>query len=318
MPGPSGAGPADGPLTIDLDSTVCETYGLGKEGARHHNYTGQRGYHPLLAVAAGTGDLLMARLRAGRANTARGAAHFLRETVSRVRHAGATGQLTVRADSGFYTHDIVTVCRSNDVRFSITVRQHQRLRELIEAIQEEDWMPIPYWMEGAAAVAETTYTPFRGEPDTAPVRLIVRRVRPTPGSQLALFASYSYHAFITDREGDTLELEADHRRHAEIENAIRDLKYGVGTEPSALRALCRQRRLVGRSGTGSHLARWTSRIGLGEQVVTTRTLRRRFFALVGRLTRSARRLILHLPQRWPWETQFGGALTRLRSLPLPV
>ena len=60
------------------------------------------------------------------------------------------------------------------------------------------------------------------------MRLIGRRVKPTPGSQLALFASYSYHAFITDRDGETLEPEADHRRHAEIENAIRDLKYGVG------------------------------------------------------------------------------------------
>ena len=46
-----GAGPGDGPLTIDLDSTSCETYGLAKEGARHHGYTGQRGYHPLLARA---------------------------------------------------------------------------------------------------------------------------------------------------------------------------------------------------------------------------------------------------------------------------
>ena len=100
----AGAGPGDDPLTIDLDSTICETYGLTKEGARRHNYAGQRGYHPLLAVAAGTGDVLMARLRKGRANTARGAAHFLRETVSRVRYAGATGPLTVRADSGFYTH----------------------------------------------------------------------------------------------------------------------------------------------------------------------------------------------------------------------
>ena len=99
------------PLTIDLDSTVCETYGLAKEGARHHGYTGQRGYHPLLAVAADTGDVLMVRLRQGRANTARGAAHFLRETVGRVRYAGATGQLTVRADSGFYTHAMVAVCR---------------------------------------------------------------------------------------------------------------------------------------------------------------------------------------------------------------
>ena len=63
----AGAGPGDGPLTIDLDSTICETYGLAKEGARHHGYTGKRGYHPLLAVAAGTGDVLMARLREGRA-----------------------------------------------------------------------------------------------------------------------------------------------------------------------------------------------------------------------------------------------------------
>ncbi len=68
------AGPGDGPLTIDLDSTVCETFGLCKEGAQRHNYAGQRGYHPILAVAAGTGDVLMARLRQGRANTARGAA----------------------------------------------------------------------------------------------------------------------------------------------------------------------------------------------------------------------------------------------------
>ena len=188
----AGAGPGDGPLTIDLDSTMCETYGLAKQGARHHGYTGQRGYHPLLAIAAGTGEVLMARLREGRANTARGAAHFLRETVGRVRHAGATGQLTVRADSGFYAHSVVSVCRKLNVRFSITIRQHARLRNLIEAIPETDWTPIPYWMDGAADVAETVYTPFQGESDTAPVRLVVRRVKPTPGSQLALFATYSY------------------------------------------------------------------------------------------------------------------------------
>ena len=82
----AGAGPGDSPLTTDLDSTICETYGLAKEGARHHGYTGARGYHPLLAIAAGTGEVLMSRLREGRANTAR--AHFLR-TVGRVRYGGA-------------------------------------------------------------------------------------------------------------------------------------------------------------------------------------------------------------------------------------
>ena len=61
----AGAGPGDSPLTIDLDSTICETYGLAKEGARHHGYTGARGYHPLLAIAAGTGEVLMSRLREG-------------------------------------------------------------------------------------------------------------------------------------------------------------------------------------------------------------------------------------------------------------
>ena len=134
----------------------------------------------------------------------------------------------MRADSGFYTHAVVAVCRRMDVRFSIAIRQRARLRNLIEAIPEDAWTPIPYWMDGAADVAETTYTPFQAEADAAPVRLIVRRVKPAPGSQLALFATYSYHGFITDRDGETLELEADHRRHAEIENAIRDLKYGVG------------------------------------------------------------------------------------------
>ena len=113
----------------------------------------------------------MARLREGRANTARGAAHFLRETVSRVRCGGASGQLTMRADSGFYTHAVVAVCRRMDVRFSITIRQHKSLHNLIEAIPEDAWTPIPYWMDGAADVAETTYTPFQSEPDAAPVRI---------------------------------------------------------------------------------------------------------------------------------------------------
>ena len=147
----AGAGPRSlnhhEPLTIDLDSTICETYGVGKEGARRHGYTGQRGYHPLLAVAAGTGEVLMSRLRQGRANTVRGAANFLRETVARVRDGGASGPLTMRADRGCYTHAIVVACRQRDARFSITVRQHQSLRNLIEAIPEAEWTPILYWMD---------------------------------------------------------------------------------------------------------------------------------------------------------------------------
>lgn len=312
----AGGGPGADPLTIDLDSTVCETYGLAKEGATHYGYTGVRGYHPLLAVAAGTGEVLMARLREGRANTTRGAAHFLRETIGRVRSAGAAGPLTVRADSGFYAHDVVAVCRTMGARFSITVRQQRGVRRLIEAIPEDVWTPIPYWLDGGADVAETTYVPFASEKDARPVRLIVRRVRPTPGSQLALFADHDYHPFITDREGDTLTLEADHRRHAEIENAIRDLKYGVGLNHLPSGRFAANAAWLAVQVMAHNLARWTARIGLNAGIVTTKTLRQRLFGLAGRLTRSARRVTLHLPARWPWAVSFGVALSRLRAIPL--
>ena len=312
----AGAGPGSAPLTIDLDSTICETYGLKKQGARHHGYTKVRGYHPLLAVAAGTGDVLMARLREGRANTARGAGHFLRETIGRVRAAGASGQLTVRADSGFYGHAVVAVCRKLGVRFSITIRQSPATRRLIEAIPEDAWTPIPYWLDDGADVAETTYVPFADQKDARPVRLIVRRVKPTPGSQLALLTLYDFHACITDRVGETLELEAEHRRHAEIENAIRDLKYGMGLNHLPSGRFAANGAWLAVQVMAHNIARWTARLGLGAGIVTTKTLRRRLFGLVGRLTRSARRSTLHLPAGWPWAGEFLAALARFRAIPL--
>jgi Transposase DDE domain group 1 len=311
-----GTGPGDGTLTIDLDSTICETYGLAKEGGADVTYAGVRGYHPLLAIAAGTGDVLMARLRGGTATSGRSAGHFLRETVGRVRFAGATGELTVRADSGFYAHGVVAVCRKLGVRFSITIRQHAGVHRLIAAIPETAWKPIPYWLDAGADVAETTYIPFADRSDAAPVRLIVRRVRPTPGSQLALLTLYDYHAFITDREGETLVLEADHRCHAEVENAIRDLKYGVALNHLPSGRFAANGAWLAVQVIAHNLARWTARIGLGAGIVTTKTLRRRLFGLVGRLTRSARRLTLHLPARWPWAIGWSAALSRLRAIPL--
>ena len=120
------------------------------------------------------------------------------------------------------------------------------------------------------------------------------------------------------REGETLELEADHRRHAEIENAIRDLKYGVGLNHMPSGRFAANGAWLAVQVMAHNLARWTARIGPGEQIVTTKTLRRRVFALVGRLTRSARRLTLHLPKRWPWEEKVTRALARLRASPLPA
>ena len=158
----AGAGPGDSPLTIDLDSTICETYGLAKEGARQHGYTGKRGYHPLLVVAAGTGEVLMSRLREGRANTVRGAAHFLRETVGRVRYGGARdnsrcGPTVASMPTPWSRSAARWMSASPSPSSSTPARPPARLRNLIEAIPETDWTPIPYWMDGTADVTETTY-----------------------------------------------------------------------------------------------------------------------------------------------------------------
>ncbi len=196
----------------------------------------------------------MSRLRGGSAGAARGAASFLTETVSRVRNAGNTGQLTVRADSAFYSKAVLSTAVKFDVRFSITARQDTRVRAAIEAIDESAWQPIPYWLctpeVSGADVAETPFTVFAGDQRHArQVRLAVRRVRPTPGSQLALFTAWDYHAFVTDRDGDVLEIEADHRRHAVVEQSIAELKGRAGTP--ALRPLHGQRRLARPDGHGA-------------------------------------------------------------------
>ena len=226
----AGAGPQDlaGPLTIDLDSTIVEVHGRAKQGAAF-GHTGVRGYHPQLATCAQTGQVLMSRLRGGSAGAARGAASFVTETISRVRGAGASGQLTVQADSAFYSKAMLATASKFDVRFSITARQDRRIRAAIEAIDDAAWQPIPYWLStpevSGADIAETTFTVFASDKRHArKVRLVVRRVQPTPGSQLALFTAWDYHAFVTDRDLPLAEVEADHRRHAVVEQSIAELK----------------------------------------------------------------------------------------------
>lgn len=307
----AGAGPADSPVTIDIDSSVHETFGLKKQGGAKFTYKKVRGYHPLYAVVAGTADIVHSRLRGGNANAGRGAASFCTETFNRVRAAGATGAITLRADSGFYAGSVTGACRKAGVAYSITVKQNPAIRKAIDAIAEDDWTPIPYFLDGAD-VAETTYRPFGKK---APVvRLIVRRVKPTPGSQLSLFTTYSYHAMITDRVGGTVELEADHRRHAVVEDAIRDIKYGVGLNHFPSGRFGANAAWLALNVAAHNLARWVSRLGLGEQLIATDTLRRRYLNLPGRITTSARRLTLHLPTRWPWADRFNTSLANLRAV----
>jgi len=313
----AGLGPKNrsGPLTIDVDSTVCQTYGLAKQGCRF-GYTKVRGLHPLLATIAATGEVAHSRMRGGDAGSARGAASFVAETISRVRAAGATGELTVRADSAFYARKVLWACRDADVRFSVTAPLNKAIRKAIAAIPESAWRPIPYWLEGGADVAEVPYTAFSGK-HAMDVRLIVRRVRPTPGSQLALDVVFDYHALVCDRDGTTLTLEADHRAHAQVELVIRDLKdgplahmpSGKFTANAAWLALAALAHNLGRQTLAAASGDWAA--------ATVGTLRRKLVAMPARLVSSGRRRRLRAPTNWPWRPGLRQALTVIAAIAAP-
>jgi hypothetical protein len=289
--------------------TICEVHGYHKQGACY-GYTRRLGLHPLLAFRADSGEVLHARLRKGSANTARGIARFADELVARLRRAGASGELTVRMDSGFWSAKLISRLRAHRVRYSITVRQTKTVRAAIAAIDEHAWVEIGYTGDGLAQVAET---PYRGD------RLIVRRVR-NLGDQAQLFATWRYHAFVTDRPGTPTSLDADHRRHAVCELAIRDLKAGAGLAHLPSGVFTANAAWLLTATLAHNLLRWTATLGLGvrDQQTVAKTIRRTLLALPGRLTRSARQWTLHLPAGWPWAHDYGMALARLRCIPHPT
>ena len=302
----AGAGPGKGRLVVDIDSFVGEVHGYAKQGASY-GYDGRRGYHPLLATRAETGEVLHIRTRKGSANTSRGIVRFLDELIARVGRAGAEGAKLLRADSGFWSNKAMERLDDAGWSFSIGVRMQRHVRAAVEGIAEERWTPLEDYPEGGEAeIAETSL---------GDRRLIVRRTRLT-GEQAELFPDWRHFAFLTNRTEDLGVVEAEHRAHAVVELAIRDLK------DQALRHFPSGRFNANAAWTviaalAHNLMRWTWLLGLpGSTVRTARTLRRRLLALPGRLTRSARRLTLHLPARWPWRRAFVEALERIRALPV--
>ena len=163
-----GAGPGEVAMTIDIDSTIQQVYGKQKQGSAY-GWTKVLGQHPLVATRADTGEVLHIRHRKGSANAGRGGPRFVREVIGRVRRCGATGPLTLRADSGFHSKHVVAACRDHDVRYSITVNQNKAVVRAIEAIAEESWTPIDYTVGGEAQVSESHYGDGH--------RLVVRRTR---------------------------------------------------------------------------------------------------------------------------------------------
>jgi len=301
----AGAGPGDGRLVVDVDSFVGEVFGRAKQGAAF-GYTRQRGYHPILAVRADTGEVLHIRLRTGSANTSRGVHRFLDELLARVARAGAHGPKLLRADSGFWSKETFDRLDRAGWQFSIGVRLHPAVRAAIEAIDDDAWTTLAdYPATSIAQIAETT---FHGR------RLVVRRVR-TLDRQGELLPSWELFPFLTNRTEPLAVVEAEHRQHAVVELAIRDLKdQALAHFPSGKFMANAAWTVI--AALAHNLLRWTSVLGLpGRTHRAARTLRRRLLAMPGRLTRTARRWTLHLPARWPWRHAFIEALTRVRTLP---
>jgi Transposase DDE domain group 1 len=309
-----GAGPGGDAMTIDLDSTICEVHGKAKQGAAY-GYTRALGYHPLVATWAATNEVLHARLRKG--SSQRGVGRFTEELIARVRRAGATGPLVLRADAGFFSYALVDTLIRLGVSWSITVKIGAHFRACIEAIDESAWQTIHYPDGGEAQVAETTYVAgLRGNHRS--IRLVVRRTRLSDPSQQALWPDWRHHAFITNLKLALVEADQFHRDHARVELAIRDLKEGAGLDHCPSGKFFANAAWLACAVLAHNLIRWTVRLGhiLPEnQLSVTRTIRSRVLTVPARLVNRSGRLVLRLPERWPWAGSFTLALEQIRSLP---
>jgi len=302
----AGAGPGEGPLVVDIDSFVGEVHGYQKQGAGY-GYTKKRGYHPVLAVRSDTGEVLHIRNRKGKANTQRGFARFIDELIARVRRAGYHGKIIIRADSGFENHKLFTALQARGIEFSIGVKLTKAIRALIDQIDESEWVTVEDYPDGGEAqVAETELKGFR---------LIVRRTR-LIGAQAELFPDWRHHCFATNRSTiPALTADIDHRDHATVELAIRDLKDGALQHfPSGSMHANSAWTVI--AALAHNLGRWATQIGLPTTAVqTAATRRQQLLAVPARLTRTSRKWTLRMPARWPWQQQFTTVLDAIRSLP---
>ena len=310
---------ADQVVFLDIDSKVKPVHGYAKQGAAF-GYTRQRGLHFQIVTAStplAAPVIVASRLRKGSAGSAKGAAHLIAEAVNTIRAAGVKGQLIVRGDSAFCSHQVVAACRRLGVRFSFTIAQRKKVRTTIAAIDEDAWTAIKYtdavfdedeqqWISDAE-VAETEYTAFTGKSKKyhATARLLIRRVKRLnqahlPDGQGELFTAHRFHAVFTDTALGLVEAEATHRRHAIIEQVFADL------EDSALGHLP--------SGKFTANAAWLTLAALAHNLTRalgalastfhtrarTGTVRRHLIAAPTRLAAGARTLTWHFPNRWPW------------------
>ena len=314
---------------LDLDDTIRQTHGYAKQGAGY-GYTRVKGLNALLATICtptAAPVIAAARLRKGAVNSARGAGKLVAEALSTARAAGAggpdrSGLVLARADSAFYCHDVIAAARRGGAHFSITARMDAAVKKAIAAIADDAWTAIRYpqaawddegqcWISDAE-VAEIGFTAFtsRRKADHITARLIVRRVKrlnpdSVPAGQGELFTAWRYHAVFTDSPEPMLGAEQTHRQHAVIEQVHADLKAGpLAHLPSG--SFAANSAWLVLAAIAFNLTRAAGALASGFHAkATTGTIRAQLISVPARLARSARRLRLHLPRDWPWETAWS-------------
>jgi hypothetical protein len=236
--------------------------------------------------------------------------------------------VTLRADSGSYTRQVIRACLRRGARFSVTVRMNPSVRGATAAIPEHAWTPIPYWSsEGTfgqaddgspvsgADVAETAYAAFAGTPDAIDVRLVVRRVRPTPGSQLALDVAFSTTPSSPTGTG-SCSTSRPTTVGTRLSNRLSPTRRVVAGWPHLSSGrFAANAGWLALIGLAYNLGRWCAALtGPGWRTITTATLRTPLLAVPARIVHNARRLHLRLPRSWPWEAdyqQLRNAIGRL-------
>jgi len=322
---------------VDIDDTIKATYGYQKQGAGY-GYTGVKGLNALLAIVStplSAPMIAATRLRRGGTNSARGAARIVSDALATAKACGAGGLVTVRADSAYYTHDVIAAARRGGARFSVTVRMNPAVIKAISEIGETAWTPIRYpnaiWDEGEqrfisdAEVAEVPFTAFtsRRKADHITARLIVRRVKrlnpkSVPDGQGELFSAYRHHGLFTDSPLVMLQAETSHRDHAIVEQAIADLKSGALAHLPSGQFASNSAWLV-MAAMAFNLTRAAGALASAFHAkATTATIRRQLISVPARLATSARRLILHLPKDWPWWDSWEGLFNAACGPPTPA
>ncbi len=236
--------------------------------------------------------------------------------MNRVRRAGATGPLTVRADSGFWSYRLIDNLDRLGVEWSITIPQYEQVKAAIAAIEETAWKPIDYPEGGEAQVAETAFCASK-KGNRRRVRVVVRRTRLSDPHQAQLWPDWRYHAFATNTKQPAVQADAYHRAHARAELAIRDLKAHAGLSHCPSGNFFANAAWLSCAVLAHNIYRWiqSHTRPVGQTLTNGNTVRTRLFRLPGRIVNHGRKLILRLPTKWPWADLYRTTLTSIRRLP---